>query len=65
MLFGWFICENIATIYNYFVVIYHDGDPVLAGEFEIVIEYLDDYYFNSIIKKVIKKGNTLKFYLSD
>ena len=64
MLFGWYIGENINTVYNYFVEIYHDNQPVLAGEFETVIEYLDEYYFNSFIEKILKENDTLKFYLT-
>lgn len=63
-LFGWFIGENIDTVYNYFVEIYYDDQPLLAGEFDTVIDNLDEYYFNSSLKKVVKKGNVLKFYLT-
>ena len=64
MLFGWYIGENINSVYDYFVEIYHDGQPVLAGEFETVMEYLDEYYFRSLIGKIVKEEDTLKFYLT-
>lgn len=63
-LFGFFIGENIDTVYNHFIEIYHDNQPVLAGEFYNVIEYLDEYYFHSRIQKLVKKNNILKFYLT-
>ena len=64
MLFGWYIGENIEMLYNYYVVIYYNGQPVLAGDFEDVIENLDEYYFNSRIKKLVRKDDILKFYLT-
>ena len=63
-LFGFFIGENIDTVYNHFVEIYYDNEPLLAGEFYTVIENIDEFYFHSTIKKVVKKGNILKFYLT-
>ena len=63
-LFGWYIGENINKVYDFFIEIYHDGQSVLAGEFEVVMDHLDEYYFHSRIQKLVKKDNILKFYLT-
>lgn len=62
-IFGWFVGENIDVVFNNYVEIYHDNQLILEGEFSSIIDILDEYYFYSIINKINKKGNILKFYL--